>query len=139
MPRLAMQTVQNRLATGEPSKEIVVGPVVPASLRAAETLLPCPCKMSICRSFVTICSAPNRPFGMALLLARLILSLRLVQKRQVRSLKSPLVKSTGAPCQKEPVSRGRFILSVEREHQQYRPFPNALRFCHHASGKYRRT
>lgn len=60
--------------------------VVPASLQAAARLLPCPCRTSICRSFVTICSAPNRrPLGIAPSPSRLILSSRLVQKRPVRS------------------------------------------------------
>jgi len=59
--------------------------VIPASLQAAPILLPCPCKTSICRSFVTICSAANLFLGIVLLLSRLILSHRLVQKRPVRS------------------------------------------------------
>jgi hypothetical protein len=42
--------------------------VIPASLQAEAMLLPFPCITAICRSFVTICSAPNRPLGMALLL-----------------------------------------------------------------------
>ena len=46
--------------------------VIPASLQAAAMLLPCPCITSICRSFVTICSAPNLFLGIVILLPRLI-------------------------------------------------------------------
>ena len=59
--------------------------VVPTPLRAAAIHLPCPCKTSICRSFVTICSAPNLFLGIILLPPRLILTHRLVQKTPGRS------------------------------------------------------
>ena len=55
-------------AAGFPSVPVValLG-VIAASLQAAAMLLPCPCITSICRSFVTICSAANLFLGICLL------------------------------------------------------------------------
>ena len=59
--------------------------VVPASLQATAIVLPCACKTSIWRSFVTICSAANLFLAIFFLFSSSTLSHRLVQKKPVRS------------------------------------------------------
>ena len=58
----------------------------PASLQAAAMLLHWLCRTYTCRSFVTICSAPNLFFGIGLLFPGYLLSFHLVQKMPVMSL-----------------------------------------------------